>query len=153
MYGILLRLDAGRQSRVGSDVLKRLLSSKAYNQLKQRPRKLNASSAVTSPFAPTLIRPSFYPDYFRATDIRTLFWKVKNYGGLHGLKRVYVDEDSRVVFVFDDSAKDLVDPLVNVLRGYAHFEFIDPEVKSDSISFKILSGSYSTAEAGEVDDQ
>lgn len=153
MYGILLRLDAGRQSRVGTDVLKRLISSKAYSQLKKRPRKLNASSATTSPFAPTLIRPSFYPDYFRATDIRTLFWKVKNYDGLHGLKRVYVDEDSKVVFVFDGPAKNLVNPLVRVLRGYAHFEFVDPKVKSDSVSFTILSGSYSTAEVGEGDDQ
>lgn len=150
MYGILLRLDSGRQQRVGADPLSKLLSPEIYSKVKTRRSPLNASTAVTSPFAPTLVRPSFYPDYFRATDIRTLFWMVRNHPEMHGLQRVYVDEKSRIVFQFDVvDTSTMPDALSKVLQAHGHFEFVDRQVSGNSISFAVKSGFYSSAEAGE----
>lgn len=151
MYGILLRLDSGRQKRVGTDPLSRLLKPEVYKKIKTIRSNLNASTAVTSPFAPTLIRPSFYPDCFRATDIRTLYWKVRNHNDLHGLKRVYVDENSRVVFEFSELVDSKVEQsLIRVLKACGHFEFVDPKTVSNSVSFALQSDSYSADKAGET---
>lgn len=153
MYGILLRLDAGRQQRVGSDPLAKLLKPETYAAVKARHAKLNASTDYTSPFAPTLVRPSFYPDYFRATDIRTLFWKVKNMDGLHELKRLYIDKDSRIVFEFgesDTSMSDMGDLLDKALSAMNYFEFTDKQVSGKSISYTVSKGAYPIGE-GEGD--
>lgn len=152
MYGILLRLDAGRQKRVGTDPLAKLLKPEVYKAAKAQRRALNASSEITSPFAPTLVRPSFYPDYFRATDIRTLYWKVRNHPDLHNLTRVFVNEDSRIVFEFSATDAATQDNLERVLKSCGHFEFSDPRKSSNTISFAIQEGSYASSQAGEVDE-
>ena len=142
MYGILLRLDSGRQKRVGTDPLKKLLSASVYQEVKKRSTKLNASMLPTSPFVPTLIRPSFYPDFFRATEIRTLFWKVKNLPDMHGLTRVYVDPDSRIVFEFDTMTDGTLDNLTRTLRSFGHYQFSDPKVSGKKISFDVHAEEY-----------
>lgn len=151
MYGIILRLDAGRQQRVGTEPLQKLLSPAVYKKVQERRSSLNASVSVLNPFAPTLVRPSFYPDYFRATDIRTLFWKVKNFDGLHNLHKVYVDENSRIVFEFDDNvAAEQAEALTRVLKDYGHFEFVEPKQSGTKVTYTVQSGSYAEPEAGEV---
>lgn len=152
MYGILLRLDAGRQKRVGNDPLAKLLKPSVYSAVKEKRTALNASTATTSPFAPTLVRPSFYPEFFRATDIQTLYWKVRNHSDLHDLTRVYVDEDSRVVFEFTEVTDNTESALKDVLYACGHLEFTDPKIASNTISFAVQTGSYSSAQAGESDD-
>lgn len=152
MYGIILRLDADRQQRVGDDFLTRLLPQATLNKLSAKRTSLNASAKVTSPFAPTLVRPSFYPDYFRATDIRTLFWKVRVYPELHNLTRVYVDEESRVVFEFTEFTDNTQAALESVLRGYGHVEFTDVKVRKNSLSYAVRGADYSATQAGEVSE-
>lgn len=137
MYGILLRLDSGRQKRVGTDPLKKLLPASVYSQISKRDTKLNASMKMESPFVPTLVRPSFYPDYFRATEIRTLYWKLKNYPNLHGLIRVYVDSDSRICFEFDDMDENTKENLSGLLSMFGHSEFSDPKVSGKVISYEV----------------
>lgn len=150
MYGFLLRLDSGRQQRVGTDPLKKVLSPAAYKAVQERKMGLNSSVAPTNPFAPTLVRPSFYPEYFRATDIRTLYWKVRNDSDLHSLEAVTVDPNSRVVFTFSDKVDDnIAATLDDVLKAYGHYEFVDPKVQAKSISYAVQTASYSKAEAGE----
>lgn len=148
MYGILLRLDSGRQMRVGTDPLAKLLKPEVYKAITSRRTSMNASLATTSPFAPTLIRPSFYPEYFRATDIRTLYWKVKNHPELHSLLRVLVDENSRICFVFSVSGKEVSDALSEVLMSYGHFEFLDPKIDNDTVSYKVQTDAYQSYPSG-----
>lgn len=144
MYGILLRLDSARQQRVGTDQLKQLLSAKTFSKISKGRSALNASVAVTSPFAPTLVRPSFYPEYFRATDIRTLFWKIKLFDGLHNLAKIWIDENSRVVFEFADTpAADQIEKLNEVLKAYGHYQFTEPSVSGKKVTYTVhMNGEY-----------
>lgn len=150
MRGILLSMDAGRQQRVGTEPLKKLLSPAMYAKVLEKETKLNASMMPTTPFAPTLVRPSFYPEYFRATEIRTLFWKVKNLPGLHGLTRVYVDPDSRVVFQFDDMDDSTSKRLLQALYDFGHYEFSRPKVTGSNISYDVTMVEY--PRSGEDDE-
>lgn len=152
MYGILLRLDAGRQQRVGTDPLKKLLKPEVYDAIQQKRSKLNASTDVTNPFAPTLVRPSFYPEYFRATEIRTLYWMVKNHPEMHGLTRVFIDTDSRIVFEFDETSKEIEQSLDSVLKIHGHFEFTEQKVSSNRISYCVTAVEYAPMPQMETGD-
>lgn len=149
MFGSIIRLDAGRQARVGTNQLQQLLSPDAYLKACARRQKLIASAAAPLPFAPTLVRPSMYPDYFRATDIRTLYWKIRNFDGLHSLSKVYVDEHANVIFEFPDAVQPkTAETLASVLRHFGHMEFIDPVVADNRITYKIDDSFYDCSEAG-----
>ena len=137
MYGVILRLDAARQQRIGGDYLSRLIPKTTLKKIESKLSRLNSSSTGLMPFAPTLMRPSFYPEFFRATDVRTLFWKLKLYNGLHGLTRVFVDENSRVVFEFDKLDEATVSVLDSVLKGYGHFEFTEPKQTKTQMTYSI----------------
>lgn len=153
MYGILLRLDAGRQQRVGTDPLKKLLNPSVYQAVKAKRSKLNASTDVTNPFAPTLVRPSFYPDYFRATEIRILYWKVKNHPEMHDLSRVFIDTDSRIVFEFDNSVNGIEPELDEILKAHGHYEFTDPKKSGNRISYCVTAVGYAPLPQREFGDE
>ena len=127
MYGYILRLDADRQKRVGTNQLQKLLKPEIYNAIKSKETKLNSSCDYRSPFAPTIVRPSFYPTFLRATDIRTIYWKIKNHTEFHDLERLFVDLDSNLVFEFSEElTQDKVDRLLEVLTLFNHYA---PEIK------------------------
>lgn len=148
MFGSILRLDAGRRSRVGTRQLQELLSPDAYLKACVVHQKLNSSAAAPLPFAPTLVRPSLYPDYFRATNIRTLYWKIKNFDGLHDLAKVYVDENADVTFEFPyRPTEKILSTLNSVLKHFGHTEFTDPTVVGRKITYKIDNSFY---DGGEV---
>jgi len=144
MYGILLRLDAGRQQRVGTDVLKRILSPSAYKALSQRPRALNSSLSDTMPFAPTLMRPAMYPERFRVTELRTLFWKLKNMKGLHSLAAVTFEDPEHIVFKFSDKAAEK--ELTEALCLCGHCELINPQISGKEVSYELAPEGYSIEE-------
>ena len=151
MFGHILRLDAGRQQRVGTNPLQLLLSAKAYKEAKKRERRLNASVYNPAPFAPSIVRTSLYPDYFRGTDLRTLYWKVKNFDGLHGLSKLYIDEQNNVIFEFDkDIDPEVAVKLSDVLANFNHSELKDPRVSGNKIVYRFNTNIYSYEEAGEV---
>lgn len=122
MYGYILRLDADRQKRVGTNQLQKLLKPEVYNAIKTKETKLNSSCDYRSPFAPTIVRPSFYPTFLRATDIRTIYWKIKNHTEFHDLDRLYVDLDSNLIFEFSNElTEDRASRLLEILTIYNHY--------------------------------
>lgn len=130
MYGYILRLDAGRQSRIGTEPLKKLLSSTAYSAILKNETRLNAGRDIQSPFAPTIIRPEFYPAFLRATDVRTIFWKTKNTSDFQDLIRAYVDTDSTLVFEFKNTvSKEKATALCEFLE---HSDFLELQYKDMS---------------------
>lgn len=134
MYGIILRLDAGRQARVGKEPLEKLLGKETYKKVKEQRRGLNASQDYSNPFAPTLVRPSLYPDYFRGTGVQTLFWKIKNFNDMHELEQIQIDNEGKVTFTFSSAVDQaLSDRLDALLKVCGH-----PELESPSISGKKL---------------
>lgn len=138
MYGFCLKLDAGRQKRVGTNPLKKLLKPDVYAAVINQETKLNASKDYTSPFAPTIVRPEFYPSFLRATDVRTIFWKVKNHTEFHNLIRTYVDTDSKLVFEFSDTVtKEQCTRLCELLESYAHFDICLDKYSGKKVLFNI----------------
>lgn len=141
MFGILLNMDSGRQGRVGTDGVRKLFSTKAWNTIVKKQRLNSSLQAV--PFAPTLVKPSNYPNFFRATDIRTVYWKVKNHDDFHDLSRVFVDDKNRLVLTFNEALKtkdrDRSDALVDLLHfGYGHFDLELHKTTKDKATFNIV---------------
>lgn len=143
MFGYILRLDADRQKRVGTNQLQKLLKPEVYEIIKLKENKLNSARDGFSPFAPTIVRPSFYPSFLRATDIRTIFWKVKNNVDFHDLKRIYVDPESNLVFEFyDQLTKEKVEKLVNLMLSYSHIETVLKDWKGKVVTFEFKDAYY-----------
>lgn len=138
MYGFILRLDAGRQKRVGTEPLKKLLSDAAYQSVLKNETRLNAGRDIQSPFAPTIIRPEFYPAFLRATDVRSIFWKVKNASDFHDLVRAYIDTDSTMVFEFKNTvSKELAIALCEFLEHCDHLELQFKDMSGKKVKFNI----------------
>lgn len=143
MYGIILRLDADRQARVGKEPLRKLLGDATYDKLLAQKRELNSSLDYNNPFAPTIMRRSLYPDYFRGTDVRTLFWKIKNFDDMHDLSKIQVDQSGAVTFTFENTAStDLANRLTDLLRICNHPEFVTPKVSGKTVTYQPESATY-----------
>lgn len=138
MYGYLLKLDAGRQQRVGCNQLKQLLRPETYKKVMMKENKLNASMDGTAPFAPTLIRPAFYPSFLNATDIKTIYWKIKNHTNFHDLNKVYINKDQDLVFEFEDEVvADDADYLQELLLSYSHYNVLLKDYTKNKVIFEI----------------
>lgn len=143
MYGKILRLDSARQNRVDPNGFMQLFSKKAQAALKYNDTKLNSSYVGTNPYNPTLVRQSMYPDYFRGTGLKTLFWKLKNYPDLRELKRVFINKDNSVVFEFENTVTDEnVDDLNRILKGFGHYEFTNAEKSGKKVGYDIVDNAY-----------
>lgn len=150
MFGTILSLDAGRQQRVGTDVLSKLLKPETYEALKARRNALNCSAKAPLPFAPTLVRPAMYPEFFRVTELRTLFWKIKNMEGFHDLHSVSFKDAEHIVFNFSDSISGRKDDLARALKACGHIELVEPKVSGKNVTFTVLNeGSYTEPEGEE----
>lgn len=143
MYGKILRLDSARQNRIDPDGFMQLFSAKAQAALRTGDTKLNSSYVGTTPFNPTLVRQSMYPDFFRGTGLKTLFWKLKNFPDLRELKRVFVNKDNSVVFEFENTVtKENVDDLTRILKGFGHYEFTNPEKSGKRVGYDVTEQAY-----------
>lgn len=143
MYGKILRLDSARQNRIDPNGFMQLFSAKAQRALKESDTKLNSSYVGTTPFNPTLVRQSMYPDFFRGTGLKTLFWKLKNFPDLRELKRVFINKDNSVVFEFENTVtNENVDDLTRILKGFGHYEFTNPEKSGKKVGYDVTEISY-----------
>lgn len=149
MFGNILSLDAGRQQRVGTDVLAKLLKPETYEALKARRNALNCSMRAPLPFAPTLVRSVMYPEFLRVTQLKTVFWKLKNMEGLHDLQSVAFKDDEHLVFTFTESISGRKDAIIEAVRACGYQELEDPKVSGKNITFTISANKYTEPEGVE----
>ena len=143
MYGKILRLDSARQNRINPSGFLSLFSDKNQKIIAKFDTKLNCSY-IPNAFNPQLVRQSRYPDYFRATQLQTLFWKLKNFPDLHTMSKVFINKDQSVVFEFEDTVTDEIEAaLTHLLRtGFGHTEFTNPERSGKRIGYDVSIDEY-----------
>lgn len=142
MYGEILRLDASRQNRINPNGFLQLFSQKAQANIKQQDTRLN-SSFNSGQYLPKMVRQSQYPDFFRGTSMKTLYWKLKNFPDLRGMSRVFINKDNSVVFEFEESVNDdTVAALKRILKGFGHCEFTNAQKSGKRVAFDVVEDAY-----------